>query len=96
MVTCPRNVARTTGCNTGGTLVQFDAATATDNSGTANLVSQTHQTRQFFTVGTTSVTYTFADPSGNTASCSFDVTVTEGMTFSAITLLNGSHYACEL
>ena len=81
VVSCPSDVSRTTGCNTGGTTVNFDDATATDNSGTANLVSQSHRPRQFFSVGTTTVTYTFTDPSGNRASCSFDVFVTEGRTF---------------
>ncbi len=81
IVTCPRDVSQTTGCNTVGTNVEFDDATATDNSGTANLVSQSHRSRQFFVVGTTSVTYTFTDPSGNRADCSFDVFVTEGRAF---------------
>ncbi|XP_072013269.1 uncharacterized protein [Amphiura filiformis] len=76
---CPRDVSRTTACNTGGTVdVTWQPATATDNSGTVNLVSQSHQSGQsFFLVGTTTVTYTFSDPSNNRASCEFVVTVTE-------------------
>ncbi|XP_072014192.1 hyalin-like [Amphiura filiformis] len=76
---CPRDVARTTACNSGGTVeVTWQPATATDNSGTANLVSQSHRSGQsFFPVGQTTVTYTFSDPSNNRASCDFVVTVTE-------------------
>ncbi len=79
IVTCPSDVAVTTGCNTGGTTdVTWISATAVDDSGTATLVSQSHQVGQFFVVGTTTVTYVFADPSGNRGSCSFTVTVTKG------------------
>ena len=77
-MTCPSDVAATTECNTAGRNVTWQPATATDDSGTATLVSQSHQVGQFFVVGTTIVTYVFADPSGNTGSCSFTVTVNEG------------------
>ncbi|XP_072014280.1 adhesion G-protein coupled receptor G6-like [Amphiura filiformis] len=78
-VICPNDISTTTACNTGGTTeVTWDACRATDNSGTATLVSQTHQPGQsFFVVGRTEVTYTFRDPSNNRASGSFFVTVTE-------------------
>ena len=52
--------------------------TATDNSGTVTLVSRTHTPNAFFTIGTTPVTYTFSDPSGNTASTTFNVNVVTG------------------
>ena len=60
-------------------MVTFQEPTATDNSGTATLVSQTHNNAQFFIVGSTDVTYTFSDPNGNRESCIFTVTVTEGI-----------------
>ena len=39
-------------------------------------VTQTHQPGDSFSVGTTTVTYTFTDRAGNQALCSFTVTVT--------------------
>ncbi|MFN8165960.1 MAG: HYR domain-containing protein [Bacteroidia bacterium] len=36
------------------------------------------QSGSFFTVGTTTVTSTATDAAGNTSTCSFDVTVTDG------------------
>ncbi len=86
VVTCTRGDTNrlffTTPCRTGGTsAVVFpnNQCTATDNSGTVTLISQTHQAGQFFPVGETEVTFTYADPSGNRGSDSFFVTVTEGM-----------------
>ncbi|XP_072051695.1 uncharacterized protein [Amphiura filiformis] len=64
-------------CNTGGTEVTWTEPTATDNSGTATLVSRSHTPGQFFPRGTTTVTYRFADPTGNSATFSFDVDVQE-------------------
>ena len=52
---------------------------ATDNSGTVFLVSQIPpaSTTQY-TVGETTVTFTYGDPSGNQASCSLTVNCIEG------------------
>ncbi|XP_072016323.1 uncharacterized protein [Amphiura filiformis] len=71
------DVAATVGLNIGGVVVTWIEPTATDNSGTVNLISRSRQPGQFFVVGTTSVTYRFQDGSGNVATCTFDVTVTE-------------------
>ncbi|MFN8165957.1 MAG: HYR domain-containing protein [Bacteroidia bacterium] len=52
------------------------SVTATDNC-SANVVL--HQASgSFFAVGTTTVTSTATDAAGNSVSCSFDVTVTDG------------------
>ncbi|XP_072013031.1 hyalin-like isoform X2 [Amphiura filiformis] len=76
--TCSRDISTTTACNTDGTVVYWLEATAYDNSGTVNLISQSHISgRSFFRVGMTTVTYTFIDPSNNIASCDFVVTVIE-------------------
>ncbi len=61
-----------------GTVVNFIAPEANDNSGTPVIQSRTHSPGQFFQVGTTEVCYTFADPSGNTVDCCLDVTIIEG------------------
>ena len=58
-----------------GLVVRWDEPTAQDNSGVVTLSSRSHSPGQFFLVDTTTVTYEFRDPSGNTASCSFTVTV---------------------
>ncbi len=62
-----------------GRTVDFAEPTVTDNSGSASLVSRTRSPNDFFPVGTNPVTYTFTDPSGNTASTTFNVIVIEGM-----------------
>ena len=49
--------------------------TATDNSGVAPLSSSNYNPGDIFPVGTTLVQYTFSDPSGNSAICSFEVIV---------------------
>ncbi|MFZ5939423.1 MAG: HYR domain-containing protein [Bacteroidota bacterium] len=56
--------------------VSWTEPTASDNSGTVELTS-THQPGDQFAPGTTTVTYTATDAAGNTASCSFDVTVVD-------------------
>ncbi len=78
MPRCPDDIQRTIDINTGGLTITFEDATATDNSGTATIVSQTHRSGQFFLVGVTEVTYIFQDPSNNRAECSFTITVIEG------------------
>ena len=75
---CPPDQTLTIDINTGGRTVTFNDATATDNSGTVNLISQTHRSGQFFVTGSTMVTYTFADPSNNRDSCSFTIEIVEG------------------
>ena len=54
--------------------VSWTAPTATDNSGTQTLTS-THNPGDSFPVGTTTVTYTSTDGSGNTVTCTFSVDV---------------------
>ena len=60
---------------TGGTNVIWTEPTATDNSGSVTLTARSHFPGQFFPVGSTTVTYTFSDGSGNIASTSFNVIV---------------------
>ena len=74
---CPDDITRTIEISTGGTTVSFNEPTAYDNSGTANLYSRSHRPGLYFVTGTTIVTYTFEDPSGNRASCSFKIIVIE-------------------
>ena len=72
---CPDDiqVSSTTGANLA--FVAWTEPTATDNSGNTPTVRRTHIPNSAFFIGTTVVTYTFSDRSGNSAVCSFDVTV---------------------
>ncbi|HKR04952.1 MAG TPA: GEVED domain-containing protein [Bacteroidia bacterium] len=65
---CPGNISS---CNP---VVSWTAPTASDNCGTASL-SSNFNPGATFALGTTTVTYTADDGNGNTATCSFTVTV---------------------
>ena len=59
--------------------VSWTEPTATDNSGgTIFLISRSHAPGSPFNIGSTQVTYIFSDESGNTANCTFTITITEG------------------
>lgn len=61
-----------------GANVQWDPVTAVDVCDQANTtITSSMASGSFFTVGTTTVVYETTDGSGNTASCSFTVTVTD-------------------
>ena len=72
------SITRQVELGTPGIEVNFPEPTATDNSGTAFLVSRTAAPGDFFAVGQTSVVYTFSDAAGNTASGTVIVNVVEG------------------
>ena len=74
---CPVYVAVTVPVGSNSATVGWTEPRATDESGIdPRLVSRTHAPNSNFAVGTHTVTYTFADESLNTASCHFDVIVT--------------------
>lgn len=56
-------------------VASWTAVTATDNCGSPSL-SSTHTVGELLPLGVTTVTYTATDACGNTAQCSFNVTVT--------------------
>lgn len=77
VITCPGNVTVYTGpgrtsCDQVAT---WTAPTATDNCGTVTQFAGPPTTSGTFPTGTTTVSYTFQDASGNLASCTFTVTV---------------------
>jgi hypothetical protein len=74
VVTCPAN--QTAECNngSGGATVNYAAATATDNCDTVTPTCNP-ASGSTFAKGTTTVTCTASDTSGNTGSCQFTVTV---------------------
>ncbi len=72
-ISCPSDI--TVGANDEycGNTATWVAPTASDNCGVT--VTSSHAPGDFFDVGTTLVTYTAEDPSGNSTTCSFNVTV---------------------
>jgi hypothetical protein len=75
---CPANILTNTGAGrtTCDQVVTWTAPTATDNCAVTN-VSSTYASGATFPVGTTTVTYTAKDASGNPSTCSFTVTVVD-------------------
>lgn len=76
-ITCPGNIS-VNGTSAAGAVVNYDLPTATDICpGTPSLsLIAGLASGSTFPLGTTTVTYQATDAAGNTASCSFDVTVT--------------------
>ncbi len=74
VITCPANISVNNDAGQCGANVNF-AATATDNCSAS--ITYSKAPGSFFPVGTTSVTATATDPAGNSAECTFDVTVTD-------------------
>lgn len=73
-ITCAGNITQSAPSNACSTMVSFADPTVTDNCpGTTSLCSP--PSGAVFPVGTTTVTCTATDSSGNTASCSLTVTV---------------------
>lgn len=72
LTTCPQDIAVATEDDSES--VTWTAPTATDVCGPATLTA-THNSGDIFLLGTTQVTYTAADPSGNSITCSFNVIV---------------------
>ena len=79
-ITCPTSFSVTTSFGTNGRAVTWNQATATDNS---NIVTVTNtnpnlNSGAFLPLGATTITYIATDGAGNTATCSFTITVIEG------------------
>ena len=78
-ITCPANIttgANTTQGTTVGALVGYAAPTVSDNCPGVGAPNCTPASGSFFPTGVTTVTCSVADAVGNSASCSFTVTVT--------------------
>ena len=78
VVTCPADITQTVELGTASVAVNFPAATATDNSGSVALLNVSPASGSAFSVGSTTVIYTFVDGTGNTASCTFTISVVTG------------------
>jgi hypothetical protein len=73
-ISCPDNIEVFNAPEQCGTIVIWALPSATDNCSPATVTSSANP-GDFFEVGNTAVTYTATDDSGNSASCSFTVTV---------------------
>jgi hypothetical protein len=74
-ITCPANITATTGSpNAGGVVVNYPTPVASDNCPGVT-VTCTPPSGSTFNVGTNTVNCTATDASGNTASCSFTISV---------------------
>ena len=80
VLTCPATVVETVELGVTSVVVTFGNPTVEDNSGSASLVSVSPASGSLFTVGVTSVTFTYQDAAGNEASCTFSVVVSTGKT----------------
>lgn len=76
IITCPGNISVNNDAGNCSAVVSF-AATATDNCTSSPTITYSHNPGSTFPVGTTTVTATATDGSNNTASCTFDVIVTD-------------------
>ncbi|WP_373057450.1 HYR domain-containing protein [Zunongwangia sp. H14] len=77
-LTCPSDIAENADAETCGAVVVFEMPEATDNAGSVS-VEQTAgpASGEVFPVGVTTVSFTVTDAAGNTANCSFTVTITD-------------------
>ncbi|MGB0509718.1 MAG: HYR domain-containing protein, partial [Flavobacteriales bacterium] len=72
----PANITQTADAGLCSAVVNWTAATASDNCAIATFSSD-HSSGDAFPVGTTTVTYTATDIHGNTTTSTFDITVTD-------------------
>ena len=75
---CPRDISDTVAIGQPGKTITWEEPSSNDNSGVSTIKSKTHNPGSFFQVGSTTVTYVFADEADNTAECVFDVVISEG------------------
>ena len=76
---CPSGVEVSAPAGASSSVAVWPIIGATDNSGVTPTRTATHESGDLFAPGTTTVTVTFTDGAGNSASCIFDVVVTGKM-----------------
>ncbi|HVG22436.1 MAG TPA: HYR domain-containing protein, partial [Blastocatellia bacterium] len=76
-IACPANVTQSTDANQCSAVVNYPAPTASDNCPGAGTPTCAPPAGSTFAKGTTTVSCSVSDASGNTASCSFTVTVND-------------------
>ena len=77
-IICPSNINVNTALNTCGAMVNYTTAIGTDNcSGSSTMQTSGLSDGATFPLGVTTNTFEVTDGSGNSASCSFTITVTD-------------------
>ena len=76
VITCPQPISTVNDPSQCGAVVSWAAAITNDNC-SVDTVTGSANSGDFFPVGTTSVTLVASDIAGNTANCSFDITVSD-------------------
>jgi len=79
-IACPADITETVVAGNCDASVTISAPTTADNCGIASVVNDFNNTADAsdtYPVGTTTVSFTAADPSGNTSTCSLSVTVND-------------------
>lgn len=96
ILVCPSDINVTPSSSDCTPEVTWNIPQADDNCSAT--LSSTHNSGDSFTVGTTTVTYTATDLSGNTFDCSFDVTITPLVLVLSIdpsTVICGANISCN-
>ena len=77
-ITCPTPINVNVDAGVCGAVVEFSTPEGFDNSGNVTVTKIAGpESGEIFPVGTTTVTFQVEDASGNTATCSFDITITD-------------------
>ncbi|MFM1874574.1 MAG: hypothetical protein RL266_311, partial [Bacteroidota bacterium] len=93
---CPSDIDITPASSNCSPEATWNIPQADDNCSAT--LSSTHNSGDSFPVGTTTVTYTATDASGNQATCSFDVTITPSelvLSISPSTVTCGANVSCN-
>ena len=78
VITCPSNISQSNDTGDCSAIITYTAPVGTDNcTGQTTALTAGNGSGASFPVGTTTETYTVTDAAGNTASCSFTVTITD-------------------
>ncbi|MBR9920910.1 MAG: HYR domain-containing protein [Bacteroidetes bacterium] len=78
MISCPSDIEVSTDPGTCDAVVDYITPVGTDNCpDPVTVISGGFASGEIFPIGTTTVTFMVTDMSGNTATCSFDVTITD-------------------
>ncbi|MNU73490.1 HYR domain protein [compost metagenome] len=75
MVNCPGSISQNSDAEQCGAIVNWVVPSFTDNCGAT--ISGTATPGTYFPVGVSNVSYTVVDNAGNSASCSFSITITD-------------------
>src|SRR6185295_4467589 len=76
-ISCPANITKPNDPGQCGAVVTYANATATDNCAGVGTPGCSPASGSTFSRGTTTITCTVSDASGNSASCSFNITVND-------------------